>query len=160
VGGDGGTIPGGVQERGRCHTEGHRLVGWWLDLMILVVLSRLYDKGCMTGSPLLRMTLQGDPYFQTCLRQVNHWCQGCSKVHIPFPVLGYVLLHWSKFPHQSLGKDLIQNSQDHFENVRFCLRNFIINSPSRAITHKRKLSWELPIESCLPYCGFCENNVV
>lgn len=32
-GSGGGTIPGGVQERGRCHTEGHRLVGMlgWAD---------------------------------------------------------------------------------------------------------------------------------
>ena len=48
--GSGGvTIPGGVQEEGRCGTEGHGLlgvvrIGQWLDYMILVVFSDLNDS--------------------------------------------------------------------------------------------------------------------
>ena len=48
-GGDGVTIPGGVQEVCRYGTEEHGLVsmmrmGWWLDLMILVVFSNFNDS--------------------------------------------------------------------------------------------------------------------
>ena len=48
-GSDGVTVPGGVQEKHRCGTEGPGLVdtggmGSWLDWVILVVFSSLYDS--------------------------------------------------------------------------------------------------------------------
>lgn len=63
-------------------------MGWWLDLMILSNLNFSMIRDLRIALPLLRMHLRGDPCFLTWFRQVNHWCQGCSKVNYPFGVLG------------------------------------------------------------------------
>lgn len=51
----------------------------WKQLKISWSDRREHLKGLLTTLPLLRMSLQADPCFQTWFRQVIHWFQGCSK---------------------------------------------------------------------------------